>query len=71
MKQTFSLSLGALCADPSDQAAQQGLTLMNAEFHDKDAHALSRLAVRCILTETEAKRARSRLMSAIAKDVRA
>lgn len=69
-KKTFSITLGALSPDPSDQAAQQGLTLMNARFHDADAHALARLAVRCILTESEAMRARSRLINAIAKDIR-
>lgn len=67
---TLSLSLGALADDPSVQCAAQGWNLLNADVHDREAHALSLLGVRCILTETETRRGRARLMDQIAKDVR-
>lgn len=68
---TYHIELGALSRDPSEQCSDQGLFLANGPFHDKDAHALARLSVRCILSAEESARARKRLMKNINKDVSA
>ncbi|HEV2607947.1 MAG TPA: hypothetical protein VGT79_08190 [Xanthomonadaceae bacterium] len=70
MKQ-LTMSLGALATDPSEQAAAQGFKLDNAKFLDLDAHAISRLSVRGMLTEKETEKARKRLMKMIGNAARA
>lgn len=60
------LHFGALAPRPSKQVR---LPPEEAKHFDKDADAIDRLLVRGIISDSEAKRARQRLVNQIAKKV--
>ena len=66
-----TLRLGMLAPPIADQLAAQGLTLTPevVEAHQLDDRAVSRLLLCGILTATEARRARKRLLQRISRDV--
>jgi hypothetical protein len=63
------LRFGALCPPLEEQVREAGYVLRRAAHHQADADAITRLAVRGILTEGDVHKARARLTTALAKDV--
>lgn len=66
MRSRVGLHFGALAPRPSKQVR---LPPEEGKHFDKDADAIDRLAVRGIITASEAARARQRLVNEIAKKV--
>lgn len=69
---TFGVSFGAMAPPLAEQLAEVlgERSHPNLPQHQKDADAIARLAVRGVLTETEAHRARKRLMKRLEGIVR-
>ncbi len=66
-RQNFGLSFGALAPPLIEQVPE--LAALDALKFQQDADAITRLAVRGLLTEAEVHRARQRLVTRIAKEV--
>ena len=70
----FQVELGALAPPIEDQLRDQGLRLdmepRARQLLQRDTHEVTRLFVRGILTETEAHKARNRILQIIKKQVR-
>ena len=68
------IQFGALCPPIDEQLRNQGLRLdlepLARCFLQRDADEVSRLLVRCILTEAEAHKARRRIMQIIKKQAK-
>ena len=69
MKSEFGITFGALCPKISEQVVSQDLKIAKAAAAvvQADADAISRLLIRGIITDSEARRARQRLISRIGK----
>ena len=62
---SFDLELGGL-ADPIEkQLRKQGLALVSPKNADKISHAITYLAVHCILTDSQKGQARQKLVKRI------
>ena len=70
----FTLDFGALSPPIDEQLRQQGLKLnMDPWFRwhlQRDADEVTRLRVRCILTEAESDKARKRILQIIKKQAK-
>ena len=70
----IQISFGALSEPISDQLQSQGLCLdlspLNRACFQRDADAVTRLHIRSILTEAEARKARKRIIAIIKKHAR-
>jgi len=66
-KQKISLSFGATAPPLSEQLNNFGFGEKKLERWQKDADAITRLSVRELITETEAKKARKRLLGYISE----
>jgi hypothetical protein len=68
------VQFGALCPSIDEQLRNQGLRLdiqpLARHMLQRDANEVTRLLVRCILTEAEAHKARRRIMQIIKKQAR-
>jgi hypothetical protein len=70
----FSVSFGALSLPIDEQLRQQGLTLdmdplLRCQLQ-RDADEVTRIRVRCILTEAESDKARKRILQIIKKQAK-
>lgn len=69
-KREFGLSFGALADPISRQLSAQGIQPPSASYHfQRDADAITRLAVRGILSDAEKRRAHQRLMKRITQAI--
>jgi len=68
----FEMRFGAFVPTLAAQIEQQGFKLrrIDVAHHQRDVDAVTRLAVRGILSEAESRRARQRLVNRIAKTVK-
>jgi hypothetical protein len=70
----FSIQFGALAPRIEEQLQAQGLRLdldaLRRQLLQRDIDEVSRLRVRCILTEGESSKARKRIMQIIKKQVK-
>jgi len=70
----FSVSFGDLCPPIGEQLRDQGLKLDMDPLHchhlQRDADEVTRLRVRCILTEAESDKARKRILQIIKKQAK-
>ncbi len=68
------IQFGALCPPIDEQLRNQGLRLdiqpLARHMLQRDANEVTRLLVRCILTEAEAHKARRRIMQMIKRQAR-
>lgn len=76
-KQTFTIEFGTMAPKLSDQIQSAGLVVMRTNKNNflinniqKDTDAITRLAIRGVLSESEVINARKRLVKLIAKHVR-
>jgi hypothetical protein len=69
---TFRIELGALCPPIFQQLSGQGLEMETVylDHAEADATAITRLLIRGFLTDSEARKARKRLVKFIVKNVR-
>jgi hypothetical protein len=67
---TASLEFGALAAPITEQLSRQGIALNGGEAIDLDAHAIARLYVRGVLTESETTKAWKRLRANVLRSIR-
>jgi hypothetical protein len=65
----MNLQLGALAPSIGEQLAEQGLSCQRGELRhfQRDDDAITRLAVRQLITQTQVEAARKRLVARIAK----
>lgn len=70
----FSVSFGALYPPIDEQLREQGLKLdmgpLQRAHLQRDADEVTRLRVRCILTEAESDKARKRILQIIKKQAK-
>ena len=73
-QQNIRISFGALSPRIDEQLRDQGFKLdmdpLQRAYLQRDAHEVTRLRVRCILTEAESDKARKRILRIIKKQAK-
>ena len=68
---TISVHFGALCPSIAEQLIEQGVVTIPDEINhfQKDADATTRLLIRGLLTDSQTRSARQKLINKIVRDV--